>query len=377
MDLELSQEQRAIRDTFGRFAREVLAPDAAAIDEAGEFPEKQFAAVGALGFFGMRYPAAYGGTEADRVSMCLAAEQIARGSLSVGAAATMQALMGTHFVFRGGDEALRQRLLVAAIRGEKIGTICITEPGAGSDLSAIATRARREGEGFRLTGSKTFITSAPRADFFTVLARSAAGPHEGKLSAFLVERGAPGLGVGRGIKKTGVRGSPTSEVAFDDCPAVLLGGEGEAERTLRDILVEIRTITGALAIGVAQAALDDAVAYAKTRVQFGKPIGQHQAVGLRLAEMATDLEAARHLVLSAAWLADHGRPSGKEAAMAKLGASEAALRICDGAARVLASYGYCTDYPVERYLRDVRFTLIGGGTSEILKLVIARELLAG
>jgi butyryl-CoA dehydrogenase len=247
----------------------------------------------------------------------------------------------------------------------------MTEPGAGSDLLSMQTRADRRGATWHLTGTKTWITSAPVADVFTVLARTG----DKELSVFLLQRDAPGLIVGRAIDKAGVRAALTAEVAFADTPAVcLLGEPGQGTTYLREILAEIRVTTGALAIGVARAALTAAVAYSRDRVQFGRPICEFQAVQAHLAEMQTDLEAARRLVYWAAWRSDRGMPNDDEAAMAKLFASEAALRICDRAARVMASYGYSTDYPVERYLRDVRFTLIGGGTSEILKIHIARGM---
>ncbi len=219
-----------------------------------------------------------------------------------------------------------------------------------------------------------WITSATVADFFTVFARSG---EEKKLTIFLVEKGFTGLTVGKTIEKMGVWASPTSELSFEDCfvpDENRLGEEGQGEAELRKILSEIRIMTGALALGVARAAIDDAVRYAAERIQFGKPINRFQAVQLKLGEMATDLEASTHLVHYAAWLKESGRPIVREAAMAKLFATERATSICDKASRIFASYGYAMEYPMQRYLRDVRFTLFGGGTSEILKLLIAREL---
>jgi butyryl-CoA dehydrogenase len=276
-----------------------------------------------------------------------------------------------------GSADIVERLFKPALRGEKIGAICMTEPNAGSDLDGIATSARKVEGGYVLNGRKTWITSAPLADFFTVFARAGA---EKKLTIFLVERTFAGLAVGRAIHKMGVWALPTSEVAFDECFVAdshrLSQEEGDGESHLRKTLAEIRIITGAMALGVARAALGDATRYAAERKQFGKPINRFQAIQLKLADMATALEAATQFVHYAAWLRDRGRPHHKEAAMCKLNATEAAASICDQAARVLASYGYAMEYPVQRYLRDVRFTLIGGGTSEILKLVIAKELAA-
>jgi butyryl-CoA dehydrogenase len=373
MNFDLTEEQRAIRDAFARFCDKRIVPQAAAIDEAHAFPHALFGELAGLGLFGMRYPEDVGGSGAGLVEFSLALAEIARGSKSLAGAAAMQSLMGTKFLHLLGNADIVERLLRPALRGERIGAICMTEPDAGSDLQSIATTARPGDGGWRLDGRKTWITSAPVADFFTVFARSGDG---GPLGIFLVERHFEGLVVGREIHKMGVWALPTSEVAFDGCfvPAShrLSQDDGEAQR--RKTLAEIRIITGAMALGVARAALAAAVGYAAERRQFGKPIDRFQAIQLKLAEMATDLEAAVHLVHYAAWLHDAGRPHHKEAAMAKLNATEAAARICDQAARVLASYGYAMEYPVQRYLRDVRFTLIGGGTSEILKLVIAKEL---
>ncbi len=373
MEFALTEEQGAIRETFRRLVEEKIVPRAREIDAAAEFPREAFRAVGDLGFFRMRYPEEVGGTGHDVVTYCLAVEELARGSLSVAAACTMQSLMGTYFLYRSGDEGIREEFFRPALAGDRVGTICFTEPGAGSDLSAIATRARRDGGEWVITGQKTWITSAPVADFFTVFAKTS----EKEISPFLVPRETPGLTVGRSIPKMGVRASVTSEVSFEECRVpgnFLLAEEGKGREVLEEILEKIRLMTGALAVGAGQGALEAALRYAGERVQFGRPIKAFQAIKMRLAEMATELEAARRLVHYGAWRDDEGLPSRKEAAMAKLFASETGLRVCDGAARVLASYGYAEEYPVERHLRDVRFTLIGGGTSEILKLIIAKEI---
>jgi alkylation response protein AidB-like acyl-CoA dehydrogenase len=373
MNFELTEEQRLLQDTFGRFCDERIAPQAAAIDEAGAFPRQLFDELGGLGFFGVRYPESVGGSGLDLQSYCLAVTEIARGSLSLAAAAAMQSLMGTHFLYAFGNADIHERLLKPAIAGAKIGAFCITEPGAGSDLSAIATRAERADGGYRLDGQKTWITSAPLADFFTVFAR---GPDE-NLSTFLVEKDFEGISVGRSIPKMGCRALPTAEVFFADCfvPADhRLGDEGAGEANLREILTDIRIMTGALALGVGRAALDDSIRYAADRSAFGRPINRFQAIQIKLADMATGLEAATHLVRYAAWLRDGGRPCRREAAMAKLFATERAVEICDEATRLFGAYGYATEFPAQRYFRDVRFTLYGGGTSEILRLLIAREL---
>ena len=377
MDFELSDDQRAVRDAFARFVDERVAPQAAAIDEARAFPRALFDELARLGFFAMRYPEEVGGSGVGLVEFCLALEEIARGSMSLAGAAAMQSLMGTKFLHMLGNADIRERLLVPALRGQKIGAICMTEPNAGSDLGGIATSAKKVDGGYRLSGRKTWITSAPVADFFTVFARAG---EEKKLTIFLVERSFAGLVIGREIHKMGVWALPTSEVAFDDCfvPDThrLSQEEGDGEGHLRKTLAEIRIITGAMALGIARAALAEAARYAGERKQFGKPINRFQAIQFKLAEMSTALEAATQLVYYAAWLRDAGRPHHMQAAMCKLNASETAAMVCDQAARVLASYGYAMEYPVQRYLRDVRFTLIGGGTSEILKAIIAKELSA-
>ena len=374
MDFEISDEQRLLSETFARFCDERIKPRAAAIDEAKEFPRELFMELADLGFFGLRYPETVGGVGMDCVSYCLAIAEIARGSMSLAACAAMQSLMGTHFVHKLGNAELHERLLKPALLGEKIGVICITEPDAGSDLSSIATTAKPVPGGYLLNGQKMWITLASNADMFTVFARTG---DEQKLTIFLVEKGFAGLTVGKTIEKMGVWATPTGELAFDDCfvPADhRLGQEGEGEAELRKLLAEIRIMTGALAVGGARAALDDALVYSAQRKQFGRPINRFQAIQLKLAEMGTDLEAATHLVHYAAWLKAKDKPHTREAAMAKLFASERATNICDQACRILASYGYAMEYDVQRYLRDIRFTLIGGGTSEILKLIIAREM---
>ena len=375
MDFALRPEQQQIRDLFARFVDAEVVPHAATIDAGHAYPGALMRKLAGLGFFAMRYPAGAGGLSLDLGTFCLALAEIARGSMSLAGCAAMQALMGTKFLHMLGGADIIERLFKPALAGEKIGAICMTEPDSGSDLDSIATTAKQVAGGYVLNGRKTWVTAAPVADFFTVFAK--AGDAR-KLTIFLVEREFRGLVVGRPIEKMGVWAMPTSELALDDCFVPdshrLSRTEGDGGEHLRQTLAEIRIITGAMALGVARAALDEAVRYAGERQQFGKPINRFQAIQTKLAEMATDLLAATQLVHYAAWCKDSGATHHQEAAMAKLFATEAAARICDQAARVLASYGYAMEYPVQRYLRDVRFTLIGGGTSEILKLIIAKEL---
>ncbi|MBW2453554.1 MAG: acyl-CoA dehydrogenase family protein [Deltaproteobacteria bacterium] len=370
MDYGLSEVQEDVRRTFADFSDREIRPVAAELDKKADFPLALFRKVGELGYFSMRYPEP-DGSGMDVVSFALATEELARGSLGVAAGCAMQSLMGTTFVHRFTEGALRERLIGPALRGEILGTVCMTEPDSGSDLFSMKTRADERDGTWYITGQKMWITSAPVADMFTVFART--GEHA--LGVFLVEKGAAGLAVGRTIDKMGVKASVTSEVLFDQTPATaVLGEPDEGGSYLRDLLAEVRVMTGALALGTAQAAFDDALRYSGERRQFGKPINRFGAIQAHLAEMAVDLEAARQMVRWAAWRSDQGVPNEQQASMAKLFASEAAHRICDRAARIMASYGYAEEYAVERYLRDVRFTLIGGGTSELLRVNIARGL---
>ena len=373
MNFELNDIQKSVQQTFKDFVNKRVVPQAAAIDENAEFPMELFKEVGELGFFGMRYPENAGGTNMDIISFCLAVIELSRGSMSLAAAVTMQSLMATYFLFRFGDDEVRQHFS-AALRGEEIGAICMTEPNAGSDLFAIQTKALVKDDYFLLSGQKTWVTSAPVADFFTVLAKT---DNHKKLSIFFVPTSSEGVTVGKKIDKLGACGSVTSEVSFDNVKLpknYLLGEIGEGTKCLMEILAEIRIMTAALSIGVATAAFEEALRYAKERVQFGKPIGKFQTIKTKFAEMEVQLQTARHYMFYAASLSDKNLPRHKESMIAKLYASECANTICDQASRVLASYGYATEYPLQRYLRDARFALIGGGTSEILKINIGREL---
>ena len=375
MAVNLTEEQIAIRDTFARFTDEQIIPNAEAIDEAHEYPRETVKQLAELGFVGMRYPEADGGSDVDLTTFCLCVEEIARGSMSVAGCISMQSLMGTKFLQMLGNDDIKERLFQPAMAAEKIGAICMTEPNAGSDLGGLATSATKTEGGWVLNGNKIWVTAAPIADFFTVFARAG---DEKQLTIFLVEKDFKGISVGKTIEKMGVWALPTSELALDECfvpDSHMLSHEvGDGEDHLKKLLSEIRIMTGALGLGIARAALDEAKKYAAERQQFGKPINRFQAIQMKLAEMATDLEASRHLVYYAAGLLDEGKPHRKEASMAKMFATEAAADICDKAARIFASYGYAMEYPVQRFLRDVHFTLIGGGTSDILKLVIAKEL---
>ena len=376
--ITFTPEQEEFRRTVARFVDAEVAPQADAIDERGEFPRDLFKRVGAQGWLGLRYPEKYGGAEADMVTYCLFAEELARGSLSLAAAAAMQSLMGTYFVYKHGSEALRQRYLAPALRGDVVATFALTEPDAGSDVANIATRAERRGDRWVLRGTKTWVTSAPVADMLTVAAKTSGERGLKNIALFLVDRHTMrGVTLGKAIDKIAVRASVTGEIVLQDVEVPhehLLGGETGGVESIGGILAEIRIMTAALSVGLMRAAYDAARAYSRQRTAFGKPIGEHQAIGFKLADMLTSLQAAALMTYQAAARLDAGRPIGREAAMAKLFASEAAVRVTDEAARVFGSYGLATEYPVQRYFRDARFLLPGGGTSEILRVVIGREL---
>lgn len=374
----LTPEQEEFRRSVAKLVDTEIAPVADDIDARGEFPAVLFRRLGALGYFGLRYPERYGGSEADMVTFCLLAEELGRGSMSLAAAAMMQALMGTHFVFKYGGEEQRQRYLVPALRGEKVGAFALTEPGAGSDLGNMQTRARRDGDHWVLRGTKTWVTSAPIADFLTVGAKTSDERGLKHIGLFLVDpKTMPGVVQGRKIAKMSVRASDTGEIALEDVrvPADhVLGGESGGVEKIGGILSEIRVMTAAMSVGLARAAYDAALRYARERVAFGKPIAEHQAVAFKLADMLTGIHGATLMTYDAAAAVDRGATVTREAAMAKLTASEMAVRVADDAARIFASYSLATEYPVQRYLRDSRFLLFGGGTSEILRLIIARDL---
>jgi alkylation response protein AidB-like acyl-CoA dehydrogenase len=377
MNFQLSEEQELFRRSVAEFVDKEVVPVAAKVDEEGQFPTELFKKVGELGCFGIRYPEEYGGAGGDEVMFTLLCEELARGSLSLAASVSMQCLMGTNFIYRFGTEEQKQRLLVPAIRGEKMGVIAMTEPDAGSDLGSIKTAAVRDGDGYVLNGQKTWVTNATRADFFTVAAKT--DPEAGfkGIDMFLVERDRPGVSVGRDIPKMGVRAQETAELILGGChlPAEnLFGEEGTGFRNLQAILAQIRTMMGALSLGLARAALEAGAQYARERVQFGRPIAKFQAISHKLADMATGLEAARWLVYRSAWLIDQGKADMKAASMAKLFASEMANRLADESTRIFASYGFAMEYDVQRYFRDARLLLLGGGTSEILRTIIRREM---
>ena len=371
-------EQQEFRRAVARFVDAEVVPVAQALDERAEFPRGLFKRIGELGYLGLRYPEEYGGAEADMVTYCVCAEELARGSLSVAAAAAMQSLMGTYFIYKYGSADLHQRYLVPALRGDLVATFALTEPNAGSDVANIATRAERRGDGWVVTGTKTWVTNAPVADLLTVAAKTSPGRGMKNIALFLLDRATMrGVTLGKTIDKMAVRASETGDIVLDAVevpPGHLLGGETGGVDKIGAILSEIRVMTAALSVGLGRAAYEAALAYARERVAFGKPIVEHQAIGFKLADMLTSLHAATLMTYQAAGALDQGRAITREAAMTKLFASEMAVRVTDEASRIFGSYGLAMEYPVQRYFRDARFLLPGGGTSEILRLVIGREL---
>jgi alkylation response protein AidB-like acyl-CoA dehydrogenase len=377
--VELNETQVLIRDQARAFAAERLAPNAAAWDREARFPKEAIAAMGELGFMGMLVPEEHGGAGADHVAYALALIEIAAGD---GACSTIMSVHNSVVcmpLLRFGTAEQKTRFLGPLARGEKLGCFCLTEPEVGSDAGAIRTRARRDGNHFVLDGTKQFITSGAHADLAVVFAVT--DPAKGKkgISAFLVPTATPGWNVARLEHKLGQRASDTAQIRIENLrltPDLMLGTEGDGYRIALSQLEGGRIGIAAQSLGMARAAYEAALAYAKTRQSFGKPIIAHQAVAFRLADMATQLEAARLLVLNAARLRDSGVPCLTEACMAKLFASEMAERVCSDAIQIHGGYGYVSDFPVERIYRDVRVCQIYEGTSDIQRLVIARGLAA-
>ncbi|AVM74495.1 acyl-CoA dehydrogenase family protein [Magnetospirillum gryphiswaldense] len=375
----LTEEQSLIRDTARAFARERLAPGAERRDREHAFPAAELAEMGELGFMGMVVPTEYDGAGTDYVSYALALMEIAAGEGATSTIMSVHNSVGCMPILKFGTEAQKDTYLRPMARGEWIGCFCLTEPEAGSDAGSIKTRAVRDGDFYVLNGTKQFITSGRNAKVAIVFAVT--DPSAGKkgLSAFIVPTDSPGWVVARVEDKLGQHASDTCQIILEDLriPAEnRLGAEGEGLKIALANLEGGRLGIAAQSVGMASAALDHALRYAQERKQFGKAIIEHQAVAFRLADMATRLEAARHLVLHVATLRDAGLPCLKEASMAKLLASETAEKVCSDAIQIHGGYGYLADFPVERIYRDVRVCQIYEGTSDIQRLVIARALTA-
>ncbi len=373
----LSQEQTIIRDTARSFATEKLKPSAAEWDRTGTFPKQALAEMAQLGFLGMMVPEDYDGAAADHVSYALALEEIAAGDGSCSTIMSVHNSVGCLPVLKFGTEEQKQRFLKPMARGEMLAAFCLTEPEAGSDASGIKTRAQRRGNRFVLNGTKQFITSGAHANLAIVFAITDPAAGKKGISAFLVPTNSAGYKVAKLEEKLGQRASDTAQIVFEDLeltPDLMLGEEGQGYRIALANLEGGRIGIAAQSVGMARAAYEAALAYARERKAFGVPIIEHQAVAFRLADMATQIEVARQMMLHAAVLRDAGQPCIKEASMAKLFASEMAERVCSGAIQTLGGYGYLADFPVERIYRDVRVTQIYEGTSDIQRLVISREI---
>jgi butyryl-CoA dehydrogenase len=375
--MRLTHEQLMLRDVARDFARGRLAPFAAERDREARFPAEALAELGKLGFMGMLVPEAYGGAGADHVGYSLVMEEIAAGEGAVLTILSVQNSVGCMPVLQYGSEEQKQRFLVPMAKGEMLACFCLTEPQAGSDAAAVRTRARRHGNHWVLNGTKQFITSGKHAQIAIVFAVT--DPERGKrgISAFLVLTDSPGFRVAGLEHKLGQRASDTAQLVFEDIeltPDLMLGAEGEGYKIALSNLEGGRIGVGAQSVGMARAAYEAALAYAREREAFGKPIIEQQAVAFRLADMATQIAAARGLVLDAAARRDAGEPCIKEASMAKLFASEMAERVASDAIQTHGGYGYVADFPVERIYRDVRVCQIYEGTSDIQRLVIAREI---
>jgi len=378
MDFALNEEQELFRKVVRDFAEKEIAPRAQEIDEKGEFPWDILRKIAELGLMGLPFPEEYGGAGGDTISYAIAVEEIARASGSVAITYSAHISLACTPIYLFGTEEQKRRYLIPMARGEKLGAFGLTEPEAGSDAAAIKTRAVLDGDEWVINGRKIFITNGSVADVVVIAAVT--DPEKGPkgISNFIIEKGTPGFKAGRDENKMGLRASVTSELIFEDCRIPrenLLGKEGEGYKQFLITLDGGRIGIGAMALGLGRAALEAAVRYARQRVQFGQPIAKFQAIQWMIADMATELDAARLLVYRAAWLKDQGVRFTKEAAMAKLYASEAAERACYKAIQIHGGYGYTKDYPVERFYRDNRLTAIGEGTSEIQRLVIARQIL--
>ena len=378
MDFTHSKEQAMVRETVRRFADKEVRPISKELDEKEEFPWPVLKRMWDVGMMGMTVPKELGGTGSDYVSYAVAIEEISKASASVGVIMAVHNSVCAYPILKYGTDEQKRKYLPKLAKEGWLGAFALTEPGAGSDASAVQTTAALEGDNYILNGNKVFITSGTEAHLIIVVASTDRSKGSKGLTAFLVEKGLPGFTYGTIEEKMGMRGSATSELVFENCRVPrenVLGAVGDGLKIALSSLDGGRIGIGAQALGIAQAALDESVKYAKEREQFGRPIAKLQAIQWMVAEMGVKVEAARALVYRAAWLKDRGLPLGKEAAMAKLYASKVAREVTNDAVQIHGGYGYTRDYEVERYYRDAKVTEIYEGTSEIQKMVIARALL--
>ena len=376
--MQLSEEHNMIREMVRKFALTEVAPLAKQIDETGEFPWATVKKMAGLNLLGMPFPVEWGGGGGDTLSYSIGVEEISRVCAATGITMAAHTSLGTYPIWDAASDAQKKKYLPPLASGKRLGAFGLTEPSAGSDAAATQTTAVRQGDHYIVNGTKCFITNASVAEtyVFTAMTDKSAGVRG--ITAFIIEKGAPGFRPGKKENKMGVRGSDTGELIFEDCKVPVenrLGEEGKGFRVFLRTLDGGRISIGAMALGIAQAALDASVKYAKERKQFGRAIGTFGAIQDMIAEMATEVEAARLLVYEASMAKDRGERYGKQAAMAKLYASAIAMKSARTAVQIHGGYGYMKDYEVERFYRDAKITEIGEGTSEIQRLVIARYVL--
>ncbi|MFC4736480.1 acyl-CoA dehydrogenase [Bacillus daqingensis] len=380
MNLTFTEEQEMTRRMVRQFAQEKVAPAIEKMEREDRFPEEIVRQMGELGLMGMPIPEQYGGMEMDYTSYILAIHELSRVSATVGVILSVHTSVGTNPILYFGTEEQKQRWVPKLASGEYLGAFAVSEAGAGSDVSGMKTTAIADGDDYVLNGSKMWITNGGYADTYIVFARTSKDPGSKSISAFVVEKGTPGFTVQPKEKKMGLKGSSTCPITFEDCripKANRLGEEGDGFKIAMANLDAGRIGIAAQALGIAEAALEAATAYAKERKQFGKPIGQMQGIGFKLADMATSVEAAKLLTYRAASLRNAGNPAGKEASMAKMFASDTAMKTAIEAVQIHGGYGFTEDYPVERYFRDAKVTQIYEGTNEIQKIVVSNHLLKG
>jgi hypothetical protein len=377
VDFTLPDHVEALREEVRRFAQKEIRPHVMEWDESRTFPLDVMGQLGEMGMMGVLFPEEYGGAGMGYLEYAVVIEELSRVDGSVGLSVAAHNSLCSNHIYTQGDEPQRQKYLKPLASGRAVGCWALTEPGSGSDAGALRTTARRDGDAWVLNGTKAFATHGTVGDIAVVMARTRSGLGTDGISAFILEKGTPGFRAGKQENKLGMRASDTSELILEDVrvPAAnLLGAEGVGFKQAMKTLDGGRIGIAALALGMAQGAFDACVAYAGVRRTFGKLLHEHQAIQFKLADMQTQIQAARLLVYQAACLKDQGRPYGKAAAMAKLFASEMACRVADEAVQVHGGYGYIKDYPVEKYYRDVKLCTIGEGTSEVLRMVIARHI---
>ncbi len=380
MNFDLNEEQREFQQVLHEFMAQEVKPMARHTDETGEFNWTATKKMANLGLLGLQVPEAYGGADMDSISATIAIEELGWACGSTALAISAHNNLGIGPILDYGTAAQKEKWVTHLASGKgRLGCLCLTEPSAGSDLQGgVRTTAVEEGDSWIIDGSKMWATNASIADTLVVLCRTDAAGGSRSLSQLLVPTDTPGITIGPAEKKMGLNGSPTHAVTFEEVRVPRENLIGEAGRGLQQTLATLtkgRISIGSLALGLAQAAYDAAVSYAKERETFGKPIGQHQAVGFMLADMATEIQAARHMLYWATWLKDEGKPYAKEASMAKLFATDMSERVCRNAIQIHGGYGYSREFEVERFYRDTRLMSIGEGTSEILRLIIARDIM--